>query len=109
MPLRAERRFQPRRQGRKPAERCVRTHGCIVPRGEYFGETVWQGGRDVPLKNPDWPKFVQGLREAGRAAYKAALTKHQDKILDASEVIANACENCRDQYRGKVNLADRCK
>jgi hypothetical protein len=66
-------------------------------------------GRDVPLKNADWPKFVQGLREAGKAAYKAAQTKDMDKVLDASEIVANACENCHDQYREKMNLADRCK
>src|SRR5438105_3518951 len=33
-------------------------------------------GRDVPLKNADWPKLVQGLRDAGMVVYKAAQTKN---------------------------------
>ena len=36
-------------------------------------------GIDVPLKNPDWAKFVQGLRDAALTAYKAAQSKDQDK------------------------------
>ena len=66
-------------------------------------------GRDVPLKNADWPKFVQGLREAGTMAYKAAQSKNQDKIVDAAEGMTTACANCHDKYREKANLADRCQ
>jgi hypothetical protein len=29
-------------------------------------------GVAVPIRNADWPKFVQGLRDAGVTAYKAA-------------------------------------
>ena len=66
-------------------------------------------GRAVPLQNPDWAKFVQGLRDAGMAAYKAAQSKSQDKILDAADVMTTACANCHDKYREKAELADRCK
>ncbi len=66
-------------------------------------------GRDVPIKNADWPKFVQGLRDAGLVVYKAAQTKDQDKILDAAEVMTTACSNCHDKYRDKPKLADRCQ
>ena len=66
-------------------------------------------GRAVPMTNADWPKLVQGLRDAGIAAYKAAQTKDQDKILDAAEVMTNACANCHDKYREKPTVADRCK
>jgi hypothetical protein len=66
-------------------------------------------GRPVPLANPDWPKFVQGLREAGLKAYKAAQSKEQDKILDAADTMTTACANCHEKYREKANLADRCK
>src|ERR1700733_10249012 len=44
-------------------------------------------GLPVPVTNADWPKLVQGLRDAGMAAYKAAQTKNQDKILDAADVM----------------------
>jgi hypothetical protein len=66
-------------------------------------------GRDVPLKNPDWAKFVQGLREAGMTAYQAAQSKNQDKIVDAADVITTACANCHNKYRETPTLADRCK
>jgi len=66
-------------------------------------------GLAVPLTNPDWPKFVQGLRAAGMAAYKAAQSKDQEKILDAADTMTTACANCHDKYREKPNLADRCK
>ena len=66
-------------------------------------------GRAVPINNPDWPKFVQGLRDAGAVVYKAAQTKNQDKIVDAADVMTTACANCHDKYREKPNLADRCQ
>lgn len=66
-------------------------------------------GRDVPLQNADWPKFVQELRDAGMTAYKAAQSKNQDNILMAADAMSTACSNCHDKYREKANLADRCK
>ena len=66
-------------------------------------------GVDVPLKNPDWAKFVEGLRDAAMTAYKAAQSKDQDKITDASGTLSEACSNCHDKYREKKDLADRCK
>jgi hypothetical protein len=66
-------------------------------------------GLDVPLKNPDWAKFVQQLRDAGITAYAAAQTKNQDKMTDAADVMTTACKNCHDRYRDKRKLADRCK
>jgi len=66
-------------------------------------------GLAVPIKNADWPKLVQGLREAGMVAYKAAQSKNQDKILDASDTLTTACANCHEKYRDKPTLAARCK
>ena len=57
----------------------------------------------------DWPKFVQGLREAGRKAYKAAQSKDMDKILDAADTMTAACSRCHDKYRESPRFADRCK
>jgi hypothetical protein len=65
-------------------------------------------GLDVPLKNPDWAKFVQELRDAGMTAYAAAQTKNQDKMTDAAGVMTAACMHCHVKYREK-KLADRCK
>jgi hypothetical protein len=66
-------------------------------------------GLPVPLQNADWAKFVQGLRDAGTTAYKAAQSKNQDKIVDAADVLTTACANCHEKYREKPNFADRCK
>lgn len=66
-------------------------------------------GLPVPLQNADWAKLVQGLRDAGITAYKAAQSKNQDKILDAADVLTTACANCHEKYREKPNLADRCR
>ncbi len=65
-------------------------------------------GRDVPLANPDWAKLVNGLREASMVAYKAALTKDRDKMLEASDVLATSCSNCHNKYR-PVATANRCR
>lgn len=40
---------------------------------------------------------MQGLRDAGLAAYKAAHAKDQDKILDAADAISAASANCPDE------------
>jgi hypothetical protein len=66
-------------------------------------------GVDVPVRNADWAKFVQELREAGMTAYAAAQTKNQDKMIDVAEVMTTACLNCHVRYRQKANPADRCK
>jgi hypothetical protein len=66
-------------------------------------------GIAVPIGNADWPKFVQGLRDAAMISYKAAQSKNQDNILMAADALTTACANCHDKYREKANLADRCK
>lgn len=75
-------------------------------------------GRDVPLKNRDWPQLIQGLREAAMTAYKAAQSRDQEKMVAAAATLNAACANCHDRYRvandlvprfEKANHADRCK
>ena len=69
-------------------------------------------GKPVPLQNADWPKFVQGLREAGMTTFKAARAKNEDAILEATDAIATACANCHEVYRDKTpqqgGEANRC-
>jgi hypothetical protein len=66
-------------------------------------------GLPVPISNPDWSKFVQGLREASLETYKAAQSKNMDNILTAAGDLSTACSNCHDKWREKPDLADRCK
>ena len=66
-------------------------------------------GKDVPIKNEDWPKLVQQLRDAGMAAYKAAQSKNQDNILAATDTLTTACGSCHEKYRDKPGgVANRC-
>ena len=65
--------------------------------------------RRAPIDDPRWIKAVQGLREAGMAAHEAAKTRNQDKILEVSETLANACAACHDIWRDVEPLSDRCK
>jgi len=70
-------------------------------------------GRPVPVQNADWAKFVQGLRDAGMAAYKAAQSKNQDAIVDVSDKMTAACADCHNVYREKTEaqggMAGRCR
>lgn len=66
-------------------------------------------GLPVPMNNPDWAKFVQGLRDASAESYKAAQSKNMDNILTAAGDLSTACQNCHDKWREKPSLEERCK
>jgi hypothetical protein len=65
-------------------------------------------GKPAPVQRADWIKFVQGLRDAGMSAYKAAQTKNQDVIVEATGNLADACSACHDVYREKPGAGNRC-
>ena len=66
-------------------------------------------GKPAPVRRADWIKDVQTLREAGRAAYKAAQKRDTDAMVDVSGTIADACSACHDVYREKKGgVQDRC-
>jgi hypothetical protein len=66
-------------------------------------------GKPVPVRRADWLKYVEGLRVAGRAAYKAAQSKNQDAMVEAAGTVADACSACHDVYREKkTGPQDRC-
>ena len=73
---------------------------------------VCSNGKPVPVQNADWQMFVQELRDAGMATYKAGQSKNMDTAVDASDKVATACMNCHDVYREKTpaqgGLAARC-
>jgi hypothetical protein len=66
-------------------------------------------GKNVPLQNADWPKLVQGLRDASLTAYKAAQSKNQDMVVDAAGTLSEACSNCHEKYRDKGPVENRCQ
>jgi hypothetical protein len=73
---------------------------------------VCGNGKPVPLQNADWQRFVQGLRDAGMATYKAGQSKNIDMVVDAADKVTTACMNCHDVYREKTpaqgGMAARC-
>lgn len=73
---------------------------------------VCSNGKPAPVANPDWSKFVAGLRAAGEEAVKAAKSKNQDAIVEVADKMTSACAACHDVYREKTDkqggLAARC-
>jgi hypothetical protein len=66
---------------------------------------VCANGKPAPIQNADWRMWVQELRDAGMATYKAAQAKNQDAILEAAGVVSEACSHCHDKYR---EVPNRC-
>ena len=73
---------------------------------------VCGNGKPVPVQNADWQRFVQGLRDAGMATYKAGQSKNMDMLIEAADTVTTACMNCHDVYREKTpaqgGMAARC-
>jgi hypothetical protein len=66
-------------------------------------------GVSVPINNPAWPMFVQELRDASLAAYRAAQAKDQDKMIENSETLSAACAGCHRKWRDRRMPENRCK
>jgi hypothetical protein len=65
-------------------------------------------GSSVPTKDPDWPKLVERLREAGLAGYQAAQSRNHERILQATGALNEACNTCHGRYRDKQSHQIRC-
>ena len=67
-----------------------------------------ENGKPVPVDRVDWKQYVQGVVEAGRAAYRASQRRSQDAVSDATNQISDACANCHRVYRDVPSAAMRC-
>ena len=67
-----------------------------------------ENGKPVPVDRADWKQYVQGVVEAGRAAYRASQRRSQDAVSDATNQISDACANCHRVYRDVPSAAMRC-
>ena len=67
-----------------------------------------ENGRPVPVERADWKEYAQGLEEAGRKAYQAALVEDQDQVIEVTNDVAGACENCHIVFRDKPGDSPRC-
>ena len=76
-----------------------------------------ENGRAAPVERDDWVKFTREMVDAAREVYKAAQTRKQEPVSDATNVLADACLNCHVVYRDKEggtaadpsNKAARCQ
>lgn len=67
-----------------------------------------ENGKPAPIDRDDWKKYVQGVVDAGRAAYQASQMRSQDAVSEATNVISDACANCHRVYRDVASAAMRC-
>ena len=76
-----------------------------------------ENGRAAPVERDDWVKFTREMVDAAREVLKAAQTRKQDLVSDATNGLADACLNCHVVYRDKEggtaadpsNKAARCQ
>ena len=69
-----------------------------------------QNGKPVPLQQADYQKYARDMRQAGLVALQAARAKNREKVIDATNDIADACSNCHEAYRnnGPADSPLRC-
>jgi mono/diheme cytochrome c family protein len=67
-----------------------------------------ENGQPVPVDRADWQKYVQGLVEVGRAAYRASQTRKQEAVAEITDQVAEACANCHRAFRDRRAGPMRC-
>lgn len=67
-----------------------------------------ENGKPVPVDQPDFKQWTADLAAVGVEAYQAALTKNQDKMVEVSDKVAQACANCHEKYRDVSEGSPRC-
>lgn len=67
-----------------------------------------ENGRPVPLDQADYQKWTADLAAVGLEAYQAAQSKNQDKVIEVSDKVAQACANCHEKYRDVSEGKQRC-
>ena len=58
-----------------------------------------ENGRPVPLSQPNWAQFTQGLRDAADVMLVAARARDREAASDATNDVADACFYCHEVYR----------
>ena len=66
-------------------------------------------GVAVPTDDASWAVFVQQLRDASMEAYRAAQTRDQDKMIENSGTLSDACAGCHRKWRDRRTPENRCK
>lgn len=58
-----------------------------------------ENGRLAPVNDPDWIKFTEQMMAVARQTYKAAQTRSQDTVSEATGDLSDACAACHQAYR----------
>jgi hypothetical protein len=66
-----------------------------------------QNGKPVPIGNADFQQYAQELVTAGAKAYEIAQTKNLEQMIEVTNDVAGACENCHTAYR-RYPETERC-
>ena len=64
-----------------------------------------ENGLPVPVGDADFQQFARDLVDAGTRAYEIAQSKNLDAMVEITNEVAGACENCHAVYR---KYEDRC-
>ena len=64
-----------------------------------------ENGLPVPVGNADFQQFARDLVDTGARAYEIAQRKDLDAMVEITNEVAGACENCHTVYR---RYEDRC-
>ena len=60
---------------------------------------VCQNGKPVPLDQDDFMQYTRDLVDVGRKAYGIAQSKDLEAMIEVTNEVAGACENCHSVYR----------
>ena len=74
-----------------------------------IAERKCSNGVPVPAKDPAWAMFMQQLRDAGMAAFKAAQSKDQEKMISIADTVNASCVGCHRKWRDRKTPDNRCK
>ena len=64
-----------------------------------------ENGRPVPVDRDDFQQYARELVDVGKKAYAIAETRDLDAMVEVTNDVAGACENCHSVYR---RYEDRC-
>ena len=66
-----------------------------------------QNGKPVPLEQDDFMQYTRELVDVGKKALEIARTKNLEAMIEVTNDVAGACENCHMVYRRYPETA-RC-
>ena len=69
-------------------------------------ERQCENGKPAPVGQEDYQKWAKQLSEAARATLEASRKKDREAVIELTNNVAGACEDCHTKYR---RYQDRCR